>query len=1114
MPTKVGDLYSILRLDSTQYNAAIKKAQADLGTFSAFSDKAWKKIGMAAKVGLAAVVAGLAASVKAAASFESQMDEVSTMLDKRTMPLLEGMEKDVLDLSKAYGQGTKTLTKGLYDILSASIPAADAMGVLETSAQLAVGGLTDTGTAADALTTLINAFGGEADDAEYFANLLFATVKRGKTTMSQLAPAIGGVATIAAQAGISFEEVSAQLAIMTRNGISTDKAVTFLRSTIATMIGPTEDALAAAEEFGVGIDMAAIQAEGFSSIMEKLGNLPPDAIKRMFPNIRAIQGVFATSKEMTSEMERLAIITRDGQPMMEAFNKNTANLTYSFNQLKQEVIVTAIEIGNKLLPKMKDAVESIKVWVAENRTNIIKFFTDFYKLIEDSISFIVKYKDGLIVLGTTLLSLLIVDKVTKAFWLLHAAMLAIQASNPAFLIAGLATAVVTLGIYFARQKQKAGEYADVLKLIGEKADESKTKLKELSEAQKAMSQGGILELRNSLQYYNEELVKAKENLKNAIDFPVRSDKEAVPRIEAEIAALKELIVTTTKAIGEHKGYVKTVEDGTDANGKALVAIAHIGEAELENLKIKLAEIDATEEYLYGEDRANVLRERKKEAIRGVIEKLMAQTAAENLTNREHEWTDYWIEALVGQYQDLLIEENKQIKAVKDIADEEQTRNNQLSTWDNIRPKTLVEELEELETLRAAYALVSGDEKGTFNWYINEKIRLLDEYAIKDGETTQESVTNIQAWEKANTDSLKEVGNSLLDLELDVDGLDDVYDNFIKRFAGADNPIDGLRAAWQGLKLDVKDNKEVFKDFVDVVGGLTAESFVNVMGDIGTALGKGESGLSGMVKGLKDIGTAIINALPELLTQAGLMLIGTGTPVGIGVGLGMIAAGGLIKLATSFFQSKKEKEAFEAEEERVAQEAKDDREWELEKKKMRDKIDTAKADEAIRETFRRSMLSPYERDMEDLENDINAFRAAGVNEAGLASYLAAQIEIIDTKYEKIKKASDEAGVGPDTGEVTEYGEGLHAGGIIGGKQGIDRNRIRATKGEYVMPVEQTNQNIAQLEAMRLGQTINMESVPVNIYLDSEKIGEGMIDFMQQAAANGDIAFNPRSVRADV
>jgi TP901 family phage tail tape measure protein len=116
-------------------------------------------------------------------------------------------------MSIQFGEGTGTLAKGLYDILSASIPAEKALYVLSVSAKAARAGLTDTGVAADAITTILNAYGLSAEKAGDVSDWLFSVVKKGKLTFAELAPSIGMVATTASSAGVDLNELGAALGV-------------------------------------------------------------------------------------------------------------------------------------------------------------------------------------------------------------------------------------------------------------------------------------------------------------------------------------------------------------------------------------------------------------------------------------------------------------------------------------------------------------------------------------------------------------------------------------------------------------------------------------------------------------------------------------------------------------------------------------------------------------------------------------------------------------------------------------------------------------------------------------------------------------------------------------
>lgn len=258
-------------------------------------------------VGLAAAYKGLRlaqTSVKELIAFEMELANVSTMLDDQTLRYLPGYEDALSNLAVKYGEATSSLSKGLYDILSASIPAGEALELLEVAARTAIGGFTSTATTVDVLTTIINAYGMEAEDAAKISDILSATVKRGKITFEELANSIGHVIAIAGAVDLSFEQVAAAIATMTRAGIDSNMAMTALKGIIVAFMKPMKEASELAEtKFGLAMNTATLQTIGLTGALEKLQGATKEEIAILFPNIRALLGVAATYDSLSALIE-------------------------------------------------------------------------------------------------------------------------------------------------------------------------------------------------------------------------------------------------------------------------------------------------------------------------------------------------------------------------------------------------------------------------------------------------------------------------------------------------------------------------------------------------------------------------------------------------------------------------------------------------------------------------------------------------------------------------------------------------------------------------------------------------------------------------------------------
>src|SRR5687768_12475820 len=101
-------------------------------------------------------------------------------------------------MSTKVPQDANVLARGLYDIASSGFKGAQGMKVLEASAIAASAGMSDTATAARAITGVLNAYGLGAERAAEVSDVLFKTVEVGVLTFDELAQQLGDVVGIAA----------------------------------------------------------------------------------------------------------------------------------------------------------------------------------------------------------------------------------------------------------------------------------------------------------------------------------------------------------------------------------------------------------------------------------------------------------------------------------------------------------------------------------------------------------------------------------------------------------------------------------------------------------------------------------------------------------------------------------------------------------------------------------------------------------------------------------------------------------------------------------------------------------------------------------------------------
>lgn len=326
----------------------------------------------------APIVAAGAASVGFASQYEASTTKIHT-LSGITKADMESMRKKMLELAPAVGVGPDKLADAMLAVTSTGIKGAEAMDVLTSAAKATAVGMGDTTTVARTLVAVMHAYGESGLTADRAMEVMFKTVKDGNADAATLAGTLGRVVGIASQMGVSFEEVGAFVATFTRLGVGADEAVTALRSTLAEMLKPSQQAEEALAE--VGLSMAEVRREvnekGFMATLEDLtarfkGN--EDGLTRVFSNVRALAGIMGTAGSQTEAYAQIqAHLTEQTHEFSDAMEETKKTLNFKWDSFVADLKAMAIVLGNDLLPQVKafidrlrapgGAIDSVKDWI-------------------------------------------------------------------------------------------------------------------------------------------------------------------------------------------------------------------------------------------------------------------------------------------------------------------------------------------------------------------------------------------------------------------------------------------------------------------------------------------------------------------------------------------------------------------------------------------------------------------------------------------------------------------------------------------------------------------------------------------------------------------------------
>jgi len=361
-------------------NKGLRRARAALQSFGNFA----ADVG---KVAAGAVTAVAVAGVREAAQFESSIAKIEGLVGVGG-DALDELARSARELGPEFGKSANEAADALFFITSAGLRGEGAINVLEASLKGAAIGLGDTKTIADLATSAVNAYGESQLDGAKAVDVLTEAVRLGKLEPAELAGAMGQVLPLASNLGVSFDQVGAALAGMSKTGTDASTASTQLRQILATIAKPTNEANTALEEMGLSAEglREQIREEGLYATLETLtdafdGNI--EATSEVFGNIRALSGVLDLMGASAEDNREVFAQLADGTGVLdEAFAVAADTAEFKFNQAMGTTKEILLGIGEDLIERLLPHLDNFKTFMDENGPLIEEVFDNIFTVVE------------------------------------------------------------------------------------------------------------------------------------------------------------------------------------------------------------------------------------------------------------------------------------------------------------------------------------------------------------------------------------------------------------------------------------------------------------------------------------------------------------------------------------------------------------------------------------------------------------------------------------------------------------------------------------------------------------------------------------------------------------
>lgn len=380
MAINVGTAVAYLTMDSSRFKNTLKSAGQDLKNFVSDSGSAEgkvKSLGSAlTNTGKAmakpSIAAGgfLAMATKTASDFEAQMSKVKA-ISGATDKEMQTLEKT----AREWGAKTKFSAKE-------SAEAMEYMGMAGWKAQEMVAGLPgilnlaaasgeELGKTSDIVTDALTAFGLQAKDSAYFADILAAASTNSNTNVSLLGESFKYVAPVAGSLGISAKDTSFALGLMANSGIKGSAAGTALRASLVNLSKPTKQMQKAMDKLGISLlDSSGKVKSGkalFDELRQKFSKLT-DAQKAQYAATifgkESMSGMLSIINASEKDYNKLynALSNCDGQAEKMAGTMQN-NLQGSITSLKSAFEELQISLAKAVVPILNKIVKATTVLI-------------------------------------------------------------------------------------------------------------------------------------------------------------------------------------------------------------------------------------------------------------------------------------------------------------------------------------------------------------------------------------------------------------------------------------------------------------------------------------------------------------------------------------------------------------------------------------------------------------------------------------------------------------------------------------------------------------------------------------------------------------------------------
>jgi TP901 family phage tail tape measure protein len=315
----------------------------------------------------APILAAATAGFKLHSDFANGIAKISTLVDT-TVVSMQKISNEIRDVSDETGAGVADLSESVYQAISAGVDAAHAVSFVKDMTIAAKAGFTDTTTAVNGVTTVLNAYGKSAEEASAITDQMLLAQNFGKTSFGEMAEAMGNVIPIAAQLNVSTQELFGSIAVLTKNGIRTSEAITGLKAAYSNILKPSAEAAKLSQSLGIEFNAAHLKSVGWVKFLDEVKRATGGDAQQMaqlFGSVEALNSVLVLTGKGAGDFDKVMDQMAQSAGMTrEAYEKMltpSEQMQLAMNQLKNAGMDLAVAF-TPYFKAMSMRVKELAAW--------------------------------------------------------------------------------------------------------------------------------------------------------------------------------------------------------------------------------------------------------------------------------------------------------------------------------------------------------------------------------------------------------------------------------------------------------------------------------------------------------------------------------------------------------------------------------------------------------------------------------------------------------------------------------------------------------------------------------------------------------------------------------